>query len=125
MKTAYAGGCTVTLRDDGIVEYRYDEGIIVDLEVARGAIEAAQTILDGSHPALVFIDGVRTVTRPARSFFANDDLNREVSNRVALVTRTPVARVLGNFFLGLNKPRFPTRLFTSEEEAVRWLAQGV
>jgi hypothetical protein len=29
--------------------------------------------------------------------------------------------VLGNFYLGLNKPLVPTRLFTSEEEAQAWL----
>ena len=35
--------------------------------------------------------------------------------------RSPLARAIGNFFRGLNKPLFPTRLFTSEPEAMAWL----
>ena len=35
--------------------------------------------------------------------------------------RSPLTRAIGNFFLGLNKPLMPTRLFTSEEEALAWL----
>jgi hypothetical protein len=30
---------------------------------------------------------------------------------------------MGNFFLGLNKPHFPTKLFTSEEKAEVWLKE--
>ena len=29
--------------------------------------------------------------------------------------------IVGNFFIGLNKPKFPTKLFTQEKEAVIWL----
>jgi hypothetical protein len=36
-----------------------------------------------------------------------------------------VARAIGNFFMGLNKPLIPTRLFTSEAEALGWLREFV
>jgi hypothetical protein len=45
----------------------------------------------------------------------------KVSQAVALLMGSPVSRVLGNLYLGLNKPPIPTRLFTSEEEAKVWL----
>lgn len=39
-----------------------------------------------------------------------------------LLLQSPaLTRAIDNFFMGLNKPLFPTRLFTSEEEALTWL----
>jgi hypothetical protein len=32
-----------------------------------------------------------------------------------------LSRALGNFFLGLNKPSMPTRLFDDQEQALAWL----
>jgi hypothetical protein len=40
---------------------------------------------------------------------------------VALLVGSPVTRVIGNFFIGLNKPRWPVRLFRSESDALAWL----
>ena len=40
---------------------------------------------------------------------------------VALVIDSPLSRVLGNFFLGFNRPETPARLFTSVDEARAWL----
>ena len=39
----------------------------------------------------------------------------------AIIVDSPVSRLIGSFFLGLNKPPFPTKLFTSEADAVEWL----
>jgi len=33
--------------------------------------------------------------------------------------------VIGNFFIGINKPPLPTRLFDDEPAAVAWLQQFV
>jgi hypothetical protein len=40
---------------------------------------------------------------------------------VALLVGSPMSRAIGNFFIGLNKPLIPTRLFVSEPEALAWL----
>jgi hypothetical protein len=40
---------------------------------------------------------------------------------VALLVDSPLSRVIGNFFMGLNKPLVPTRLFATEREARDWL----
>jgi hypothetical protein len=39
----------------------------------------------------------------------------------AILIDSSVSRVVGNFFLGINKPAVPTKLFTNEKEAVKWL----
>ena len=39
----------------------------------------------------------------------------------ALLTSSPVSKTIGNFFMGLNKPLSPTRLFTNSDKAIQWL----
>jgi len=39
----------------------------------------------------------------------------------AIVVKSLAARLAGNFFKKLNTPKCPTRLFTSEEDAIKWL----
>ncbi len=40
---------------------------------------------------------------------------------VALIVDTPLSRILGTFFLSVNKPPYPVRMFDDEESAVAWL----
>ena len=63
------------------------------------------------------IDGM---TREARQYFAGPE-TAKVESAAALLIKSPLTRAIGNFFLGFNKPLFPTRLFTSTEEALLWL----
>jgi len=41
-----------------------------------------------------------------------------------VITSLP-QRIVGNFYLNFNKPKVPTRFFTSEEEAEKWLRQFI
>ena len=40
----------------------------------------------------------------------------------ALIVDSPLSRLLGNFFLGINKPKMPVRLCKNEDEALEWIA---
>lgn len=47
---------------------------------------------------------------------------RETSiNSFAVIVKSPLSRVIGNFLMGLNKPEIPARLFDNEQEAIHWL----
>jgi hypothetical protein len=39
----------------------------------------------------------------------------------ALVVGNPLSRALGSFFIGLNRPKVPTRLFETVDKGVEWL----
>ena len=43
------------------------------------------------------------------------------TERLALLVDNPVSRMLGNVYLGIHGGNFPTRLFTNEDKAHRWL----
>jgi hypothetical protein len=57
-------------------------------------------------------------TRPARLEFARRD---DLVSALALIASTPLSRVLGNFYLRVNKPLYPARLFDNEASALAWL----
>jgi hypothetical protein len=45
----------------------------------------------------------------------------DVVGATALFVDAPVSQLLANFFLRVNKPTIPTKMFTSETEALKWL----
>jgi hypothetical protein len=69
-------------------------------------------------PALADVRRVKAVDRTARAHRSSPE---RVPLAVALLVGSPLSRVIGNFFIGLNKTLIPSRLFTSEPEALAWL----
>ena len=86
-------------------------------ETVKASIELA-----GSKrwPMLVDMSGVKSIDRAARGRYARPD-NQESVYALALVVGNPLNRMIGNFFIGLNKAPVPTRLFGSRREARQWL----
>ena len=112
---------TYWLDPEGILHGVASAGIEHTAEQALEQL-ALQRTMGGGRPRPFFMDirGVRALTREARAFYAGPEA-AEVFSATALLISSPLSRALGNFFLGLNKPHMPTRLFTSEAEAVAWL----
>lgn len=111
--------------DDGILEYRYTPGSVVDLEFAKALIAEAAELLGESAPvpSLVLPGNVKEFTREARTFFAESSENQAVSTKVALMVESHGTRLIGNVFLKVSKPRIPTRLFQDRDSARAWLLE--
>ena len=73
-------------------------------------------------PLLCDLTNVVKITQECRKHFAGPD-HAATFSKCALIVTSPVSRIIGNFFLGLNKPLKPTRLFTSKEEGLQWLKE--
>jgi hypothetical protein len=72
-------------------------------------------------PHLSDIRTLRGVSLGVRTHMSTERAGRYLS-RVALVADSPLTRTIGNFFMRLNRPPFPVRIFDGEAEAMRWLA---
>jgi len=111
----------VWLDEEGIIRENVNPGSIIDLEVAKEEIAAYAVLCKNeARPLLVDIRNVKSVTGEARSHLAGEE-GAKITRAVALLIGSPLSRIMGNFFLGLNKPSFPSKLFASEEEALLWL----
>lgn len=125
VKSVETQWATLELTESGVLVFRYFDGVELDEAVAR-AVVAAGVELCGDlvpTPVLALLDQIKGFTRGAREFFADSDENRAASSKVALVVSSPIAKVIANFFMKLNKPRVPTRLFTDQAKAVEWLTR--
>jgi hypothetical protein len=113
----------IGVRDDGILEFRYRDGIYLQLEDAEDLIRAALDFTgdDVPLPTIVHLGNVRGSTREAREYMAYSDENQRLSSRVALVVTSRIGRMLVNLLFGLSPPRIPTRAFTDEAAALAWL----
>lgn len=112
---------TVVFTFADIITARFRPGAEVTLDDARANVALCLERNEGRRrPLLVDLREVKSQTAEARAYLAGPDGNK-VSQAVGLLVASPASRVLGNFYLGLNKPSIPTRLFTSEEEARAWL----
>ena len=62
-----------------------------------------------------------SISASARRYYAGER-TAKIQRATALLVRSPVSVVMGNFFMGLNKPISPTRMFNDPERAIGWLA---
>lgn len=108
-------------RMDGYVHMTWADNVEIQVADAREAIEAVRTLGHGTLvPVLVDVRSMRSIERAGRSILSTTD----VATKVAIFVRSPLSRTIGGFFLGLNKPARPMRMFTDGSEAVAWLVDG-
>jgi len=111
----------IWLDGDGIVHSEVKPHIELTVEDAREVLEQIRLLSGGKRrPVLVDLTHCKAVSREARAHYAGEQGSQAVL-AAALLTGSPMARVIGNFFLEINKPIFPVRLFTSEAQALAWL----
>lgn len=112
----------VFLREDGIVEvvFRKNSGItIVSCEELMLAHD--QLLENKKYPILYVIGDYTTFTEEARSFFASER-GLQYSIAEAYVFTSLAHKILGNFYLKMDKPRVTTKFFRKRKEAEAWLA---
>jgi hypothetical protein len=112
---------TVWTEGDGIARMKLKPNMQVNLQDVQASVRAVSELCGGKRcPVLVDMRGLVSMDREARLYLAGEE-TAKVESAAALVIASPLSRAIGNFFLGLNKPLIPTRLFTSEAEALAWL----
>jgi len=116
---------TTWMGDDGIARTIVKGNMEIGIKEALENTKAVSSLAEGNKfPLLVDSRNIQYITKEARDHFSMR--NREsVVNAMAILIQSPLSRIIGNFFMGLNKPRVPARLFTEEEEALLWLKKYV
>lgn len=109
--------------EDGIICARALPGIVQTLADAQENAQAEEYLAGGQrHALLVDMREIRSQDREAREFYAQPENTRSQS-AVAILIGSPISRVIGNFFIGFNKPPVPTRIFNNEADALAWLRE--
>lgn len=107
-------------RVDGII-LCVIESETVDLNIAKmGVAHRVKLYGDKDYPILVTVRNAKHITKEARDYLASADGCNKVKAGAILVDSV-VMSVIANFFLHINKPLVPTKLFTNKESAIEWL----
>ena len=110
------------LHPEGYVLAEVLPGVVSDLDDAIVNVEAVARLAAG-RPRALLLDlraHASSATRECREYYAGAEA-QAVNLAVAMLVRSNISRILGNFFLGLNKTRFPFRMFSDVDEALAWL----
>jgi len=111
--------------NDGIVRTVAKAGAEITLEDAKENTVAVETFYYGkTYPLLIDGRKVKSISKEARDHFSLKGRKSTVSS-FAILVKSPLSRIIGNFFMGLNKPTVPVKLFDDEKEAIKWLKQFI
>ena len=111
---------SVVLCDEGILVYRPIPGLVLTHPIALEVMRVGLQIVDSAKPTMVLMQDIARVDRDARACFASEDYMR-LCSQTALVVGSTVSRVIGSFFVGLNQPTYPVKIFDDPELALEWL----
>lgn len=114
--------CTSWLGEDGIIRSIMHPQAVENIETAKENTAVGVKLSGGiKRPLLLDMSRIKSMDKEARDYYAQGEKRESCEKAVALIIKSPVSRIIGNFFLGLNKTTEPTRLFTDQQKALDWL----
>jgi hypothetical protein len=76
------------------------------------------------YPVLLKMKSIKDSTKEARDFLASEEGGKDVL-AVAVYVNSVLENMIANFFIYLNKPLVPTKVFKDETKAKEWLANYI
>ncbi len=113
--------CEIFVDEFGILHVKMLGGVIIDLEDAADNFLVARH-LTNAKPVLKLVDArkIFKIKKDARAFIEKEN-NSDKHIAKAILVGSFISRYLNQFFLNLQNPKFPVKIFTSEAEALKWL----
>lgn len=106
---------------EGIIIGTYKPNVNLDLAIAMVEKENYLEFINGKN-ALLISDGrnLKGISKEARDFFGGE-MGIKGVKACALISESFVSKMIINLFLSVSKPKVPTKMFNSIEEAKKWI----
>jgi hypothetical protein len=106
--------------EEGILYFIYKQGTVLNLAAAK-KIVADRIMLQNGRPYPVFCDmrGIKDSDKAARDYLAKE--GSTLVKAVGVLIESPVTKIMVNFYLSINQPLTPTRMFTDKSNALEYL----
>ena len=112
----------IVLLPSGVVRTRIQAGAAQSLKDAGENLHGSIAASGGrKRPLLVDIARCQPLTPEVRHFYSGELLVDSFLALALLIEATAFGRMMGNVYLRVARPGIPTRLFSQEPEALRWL----
>ncbi len=111
----------ISMRSDRIIQIVPENGVQITMDNVKLQIAAIGSLGKGKrYPVLVY-GGVDTrLDSEVMNYVASEKSNPFALAEAYLITNV-THKLLAGFYLKINKPARPTRVFTKEKEALAWL----
>ena len=124
-KTLDLGNSIIWIDDEGIMRSTPVDGPVVDptREEITANMKRLRAFLGGRKVCMV-VESNPNSRPPAKDMrdFVAEQLS-SIAKAMAIVTSSPLSRMIANLFFSFKPPSYPMKMFTSEEEAVAWVRQ--
>jgi len=113
----------VELRSDNILTFRPDLGIFkqYNLQILEELLEVFVEVTEGvPRPYMVDNSYVNGMVNKEEQAYINNHFG-SFATRSAMITMSPVVKVIVNGYNSVFKPEVEIKLFNSEDKAVTWL----
>lgn len=111
----------VSVRNEGVVVAKVLHGVEIDVEKAEIYHNLVEHLTKNEpHCTVIDLSGISGITPEARKKLQQQSSEWGKTIAVALVSSTFTSRVIGNFFLSINKPSYPVRIFSNQIDAHQW-----
>ena len=104
---------------DGIARTKVKPKSEVIIDDAKENSLAVNSFDLTSYPLIIDTTEIKSIAKEARDYFSMKDRGSKVMV-LAIIIKSPLSKIIANFFMGLNKPVVPVKLFTDEETAIDW-----
>jgi hypothetical protein len=112
----------VWMDEDGILYQDYAPGTELTHKDSLKELMVYRTYFckEVKRPIVVDITNIKRVSKESRDIYSSEEMGGLIS-AAALIVGNPVSRIMGNFYMGINKTKMPVRMFTRTGDARKWL----
>lgn len=117
-KIILSNGFSIFLRKDKIIQLELSNSFFVELNDARCILENISKLSDGNkYPLLVIYADDNLFSTETRDLISKHSLTKAD----ALIGKSLALKIIGNFYMKINKPSRPTCMFNDVASAIKWL----
>lgn len=108
--------------EDGIARSKVKKGADIVLKDAKENSVVVNQLAVGKYPIIVDTSDISSISKEARDFFSIRNRKSNI-NGIAILQNSVIGNMVANFFIGINRPTVPVKLFKKEDDAVKWCEQ--
>lgn len=106
--------------ENGVMYFTYKASDLINLAAAKKVVDDRLKLQNGiSYPVICDARELKGMDKEARDYLAKQ--GSQLVSSVALIVTSAATKVMTNFYLTVNKPDVPTKLFTSASEALEFI----
>lgn len=118
--TEVFNGAEFTIYEDEIFYIRYPDYLQLDLEMAMKGDEILSRLNLRPHYFIAEFQTFSDVSAEAKKYFASEEVTK-LGLCHAIFLKSKTLKLLANAYLKFNKPKIPTKFFSSVEKAQEWV----